>query len=114
MAVDNSSGVRVASYNFGSGSGTSSYYTVSAGTYTPRFYYPSVPAWYNFVTTGTSNVWTVNLSAGYRYTISLLYNSGGFSATISNDGTIPGTYSTTLPTEGNQAVQVSPPLILSK
>jgi len=77
-----------ASCYFGTGSGTSSYYDVPAGTLTPVVWNVNNSHWDNFVLTSDyTTVWTVNLTAKNRYTIQLYYDTAGYHMQISNDGT---------------------------
>jgi len=86
MGVENySTGSLVAYYNFGSGSGNSSYYSVTAGTYVPTVYRTD-NGWTHFHFTADGSLYTVYLSAGYRYTIMLYYDSSGYHLSLNNDG----------------------------
>ena len=86
LGIRNSSGTLVASYNFGSSAGTSSYYSVTAGTYYPVVYRSSDGWVYFYFSDGS--LASHNLSAGYRYTYRLYRNnSGGYTGTLENDGT---------------------------
>ena len=86
LGIRNSSGTLVASYNFGSSSGTSNYYSVTAGTYY-AVVYRSSDGWVYFYYSDGSLA-SHNLSAGYRYTYRLYRNnSGGYTGTLENDGT---------------------------
>ena len=79
--------VRVADYYFGSGSGTSNYYSVQAGTYVPTVYSTSYGGWvYFLVVPYDDKVYTASLNAGFRYTIRLYYDSSGYHFNTNNDG----------------------------
>jgi len=86
MGVENTSGNLVVSYNFGSSSGTSSYYSVPAGTYIPTVYNTDYGSWSYFWFTSDGSLYTVYLSSGNRYTIRLYYNSSGYHLSTDNDG----------------------------
>ena len=80
MGVGNLSGEIVASYNFGSSSGTSNYYSVTAGSYVPAVYHTNYGWQYSF-NADDGSFYTVFLEAGYRYTFRLydsIYNDGVF------------------------------------
>ena len=81
MGVENSNEVLVASYYFGSGSGTSNYYSVPAGIYYPVYYNTSYGGWEYFYFSDGSGVGYDYFNAGNRYTIVLYYDNGYYSYT---------------------------------
>jgi len=114
MGIRNTNGAIVASDNFGYYAGTSNYYTVSAGTYTPVFYNSSL-GWVTSTTSSPSTTWTVSLSAGNRYTIRLYANdTGGFSTELIPDGSFVSSDLSGMQRSISQGIQSSPPAILSK
>ena len=67
LSILNSSGAVVVSYNFGASSGTSGYYTVTAGSYVPG-------VCGNGICIPFQEDFSWNLQAGYKYTLQLTLN----------------------------------------
>ena len=84
MGIENSSRNLVVSHYFGSGSGTSGYYTVTAGTYYPVAYISNMGYWeYYYLSDG---IYRYSFAVGYRYTMRLHSSYGGYALSITNDG----------------------------
>ena len=86
MSVDYVSGGELASYYFGTNSGTSPYYEIPPGQHVPWYYYtyPGYENWYHCLSNSSND--TYNFQEGYKYTVVCDDDGAYLIFYVTNDG----------------------------